>query len=151
MADIADEQPLEPELEMLLSQLVEAHRNVPSNKRQSFVVTLRMLRPDTVAHPGLPNEQIEARLVDLEMLAREGLLHDSNSRGTPCFDITREGFAYYEKLKRGSGLPIEQIETDIKRYMDAHSFQLEKPFRNSQLPLLNATNHATWTRTRRVT
>lgn len=35
------------------------------------------------------------------------------------YDVISEGFAYYEEMKTSAGEPVQQIETEVRAYLDA--------------------------------
>jgi hypothetical protein len=118
-----DEILLEKEQIELLVRLVEAARNVPRERREKFFVSQALNRPDMIVHPGLPNRQTEGYVGDVEELGTKGLLSvDFTPRGTPKFDVTPEGFRYYEELK-SQGPPTERVETTVREYLESPMFQ----------------------------
>jgi len=111
---------LEPEQQNLLVELVEAHRQVPRDKRGSFlmIVALNHLR-----HLGLRSWQFQAPRADVEILARYGLLSvRRNDAGNLDIDVTPEGFDFYAQLKQRSSAPVEQVEDEVRRYLDSAMF-----------------------------
>jgi hypothetical protein len=119
---------LEQEQKDLLAALVEAARNVPRNWRKPF--SFRECQSDSwIEHPGLPDKTLDAYKGDIETLAREGLLALSyGSRAQISgFDVTPQGFAYYEWMKQRAGQPIQNVETTIRDYLDADHFQQKYP------------------------
>jgi hypothetical protein len=117
---------LEQEQKELLSALVEAARNVPRNRRRKFMF-IQCMQNSWVQHPGLPDRTLEAYKGDIEILAREGLLAISYSRNTLNFDVTPQGFKYYEQMKQHAGQPVQRIETTIRNYLVADYFQQKYP------------------------
>ena len=65
---------LEPELEDLLSKLVEADKKIPAEKRRKFRFTKAWKREDSIEHPGLPGGEMQACLSNLEELERLGFV-----------------------------------------------------------------------------
>jgi hypothetical protein len=116
---------LEQEQEDLLSAVVEAARNVPSNRRQKFMFIECQQRYSLVLHPGLPDKRLDVYQGDVEILAHEGFLKLSyGSRGQISgFDVLPRGFEYYEQMKRRAGQPVQRIETTIRDYLVADHFQ----------------------------
>jgi hypothetical protein len=95
---------LRPEQEELLAVLVEADRKVLSSERRQFLA-FRAVGGDSLNHPGLSSEHTAIYYPDLELLLEKGLLHATNHEsGQMTFDVTQEGFAYYEALKQGNPL-----------------------------------------------
>jgi hypothetical protein len=118
---------LEPEQEQLLVTVVEASRNVSRDQRQKFFV-FEGIRDNSISHPGLPGGEIPAYSGDVEILGSKGLVNLSyGTQGSPLFDVTPEGFAYYEYFKRKSGEPVQQIAAEVRSYLDSQSFGLSHP------------------------
>jgi hypothetical protein len=119
---------LENEQEELLCAIVEASRNMPSEKRQEFFrITSSM--GDHLQHSGLPDGEIEFHYPDLDVLYGEGLIQVTHTSqyGIVRFYVHPKGFRYYRYLKEKSGQPIEHIEKEVHSYIDAHEFQKEYP------------------------
>ena len=115
---------LEEEQKQLLEFLVEAYRNVKREKRRVFIFFEMPNGRSTIDHPGLPNGRVEAYKGDIETLEREGLialkygLHDVLE-----FDVTPQGFKYYEGIKHSQSQPVFRVENAIKHFIDADRFQ----------------------------
>lgn len=119
---------LEPEQEELLVTLVEAQRRVPRSRRDKFYVVEGYTTAPTVMHPGLQSTHLGVPLSDFEALARAGLMEKSyGSEGTPRFDVTGEGFAYYAEMKQRVNEPAQRLEHEVRRYLDADQFQRQYP------------------------
>lgn len=117
---------LEPEQEELLSTLVEITRNTPRKDRGAFMVEL-MSQGDILVSPG-GGPRPEIYYGDVEILASKGLVNMRfGDLGTPNFDVTPEGFEYYRIMKERSGKPMEQIEDEVTKYLEAHDFQQRYP------------------------
>lgn len=124
---VFDEVLLEPEQKGLLCQLVEAARNVPRDKRHKFLAA-QSFGGDSILHDGLPGGSIRAYFGDIEILANEGLVHLSyGSERTPMFDVPPLGFKYYEQMKQQSGQPIQQVETEVRTYLNTQAFREKYP------------------------
>jgi hypothetical protein len=110
----------EKEQEEALSILVEAHRNVPRDKREAF---LMLITDETnyaiVTHPGLPGGKVEIYEGDINTLRRSGLIVVSDV----TFEITSQGFAYYKRMKEREGQPAQRIESNSRSYLEAATFQ----------------------------
>lgn len=118
---------LEPEQKELFKTLVEASRNVSRQNRQKFFAIDYMGGSDII-HPGLPDGKLPAYLGDLDALANENLISMSyGSKGTPNFDVTPQGYKYYEQLKEQEGLPIQRLEATMKSYLSSDKFQQKYP------------------------
>lgn len=122
---------LEDEQKELLSKLVEASRNV--SKRTMFLAVTRWeLGGDVttkVYHNGLPDGKIDIFKGDLELLADAGLVSPlSEAPGRALqFYVSPSGSNYYEELKATQGTPLETVESEIHRYLDADHFQQRYP------------------------
>jgi len=117
---------LMPEQEELLSQLVEAYRRVPRDQRRKFGL-IESMTSTSLLHPGLPGRP-PVHKSDLEILRDKNLLFVTyGSRGMSWYDITPEGFAYYEYMKQRAGQPVQQVEAENRRYLDAEQFKCQYP------------------------
>jgi hypothetical protein len=117
---------LEQEQEELLSILVEAHRNLPRQQREPFMVSTFDDRVNVeVQHRGLPSGSTGAYPGDINTLARERLISLDNELDglVYSFDITLQGFAYYREMNLRDGQPLERIETNIRNYLAAYPFR----------------------------
>jgi hypothetical protein len=117
---------LEPEQKDLLSQLVEATRSVPRTERRPFMY-IRFSGGEAVQGNRI---NIPVLGQDLDVLMNNGLiaLENYHTKGTGYnFYVPPDGFAYYEDLKRESGEPAIQIETEVTHYLDAEAFQAAYP------------------------
>jgi hypothetical protein len=109
----------EKEQEEALAALVEAHRNVPRDKRERFLMsTFDETNNALIRHPGLPNRRIEIYEGDISALRRAGLIAFSGS----MFEITDRGFDYYKRMKERAGQPVERVEANSRKYLDASIF-----------------------------
>jgi hypothetical protein len=110
---------LQQEQEDLLKNMIEAVRNTPRDQRSRFILV-----DGGMVHSGLPGGFYDVHLGDLEVLTRYNLLsRTSNSRGAPVYDVHPLGFQYYEHLQKRNGEPVDQIETEVRLYIDAHDFE----------------------------
>jgi hypothetical protein len=118
---------LEPEQKELLSVLVEAARNLPSDKRQPFFVYSNRGQVNyEIHHPGLPNGTREAYPGDLQALLQAHLLSQSLSDNS-AYEINSVGFQYYAELKRRSGEPVGRMQELAKSYLQASHFSQKYP------------------------
>lgn len=125
--EIEDKIVLEPVQKEILITVVEAARNTPIDKRQKFFVA-QSFGGDDLIHSSVPKDKTHIYFGDVEALAREGLLAlGYGSGGTPSFDVTPQGFRYYEYLMGKLGEPVERIEKTIKRYIDTGNFVKKYP------------------------
>ncbi|MDT4898395.1 MAG: hypothetical protein QOH25_3472 [Acidobacteriota bacterium] len=110
----------EKEQEEALAILVEAHRNVPRDKREAF---LMMTTDETnnayIWHPGLPSGNAEIYEGDINILSRAGLIAFSDK----TFEITSRGFAYYKWMKEREGQPVQRIESNSRSYLETATFR----------------------------
>lgn len=122
---------LEKEQEELLSTLVEASRNVPRQRRQSFLAYLTASDSSLkwgIMHEGLPGGQVEVPECDLNILRHSGLLAAQTvGRDTIRFDISPRGLEYYEKTKKEAAEPAERVEDEIDSYLKSDQFQRKYP------------------------
>jgi hypothetical protein len=84
---------LEKEQKELLFKIVEAARNVPSEKREEFYV-VSSSDGHFLQHNGFPEGEIEFHSPDLGILIKKGLIlvTDTNKYGVSRFAVTPEGF-----------------------------------------------------------
>lgn len=115
---------LEKEQEDLLCTIVEAARNVPSEKREEFYV-VSSSDGHFLQHNGFPEGEIEFHSPDLGILIEKGLIlvTGTNKYGVSRFAVTPEGFQYYRCLKKRSGESVEHVEKEVRSYIDSHDFQ----------------------------
>lgn len=119
---------LEEKQKQLLEYIVEAYRNVKSVDRRIFVFFDFPSGTSYIDHPGLPNGGIEAYKGDIETLAREELIALTyGQQYTYDFDITPQGFKYYEGMKYSQSQPIIRVENTVKHFIDANRFQNKYP------------------------
>ena len=113
-----------PDQRELLKKFVEAHRNVPRDRRQKFMMLRTHDRGDFVLHPGFPGGDLDVYHGDLEILAEQGFLTvSSSSQGTANYDVHPRAYRYYEYLQEQAGNPIQRIEKEIVAYLDSENFQ----------------------------
>lgn len=124
---------LETEQEELLSTLVEASRRVPREQRESFIAYTAGWGSKYpggwgIMHGGLPGGNIEVPSVDLNILAHYGFIAVSHkSESDFNFDVSPHGIAYYEEMKARAGQATQQIESEVKNYLDADGFRCRYP------------------------
>lgn len=117
---------LEPEQELLFTQLVEAVRSVPRTDRQPFMA-IRRMGGDILQGNGYSGRVLNE---DLVALSDTGLIRITNYHdrgGGFNFVIPPTALAYYEDLKSSGREPTEQIEQEVLSYLDALSFQERYP------------------------
>ena len=117
---------LENEQLELLNMIVEASRNIPHDKRQKFSV-LETSTDDILIHPGLGGKKI-IYFGDVEILARYSFVSlSSYSQSSHQFDVTPEGFRYYENLKVKITDANSKIESSALKYIQNINFEKKYP------------------------
>jgi hypothetical protein len=118
--------PLEPEQEQLFFALVEAVRSVPRSQREDFSF-IAFGQGSLVEGNGLQDEVLGS---DVQHLATVGLVEVGkyHTRGSGFnFYLPPGALSYYGELKQQSGDPVEQVETEIRSYLQADSFRAAHP------------------------
>jgi hypothetical protein len=122
---------VEPEAAELLATLVEAFRAMPREGREQFLALSGGYGPVgrvTLQHPGLVGGHLDVYQGDVESLARAGLVSSRQLSGsTRTLDVTQRGFDSYAQLKRRAGQPIQQVEQEVRSYLDGHRFARHYP------------------------
>lgn len=115
---------LEPEQDQLLATIVEMVRSVPRAERGSFLL-LEMNGGDFLLMSGAATQPM-VLASDVRMLARYGLLDSApgGSKYSTPYDVTPEGFEYYERMKAAVAGPTEGIEDAVTRYLETPDFAL---------------------------
>ncbi len=115
----------EPEQEKLLTLLVEAYRNVPSEKREPFRAT-RDNEGTSLHHPGLPGRTVPLNWEDLDTLARYGMVTvHSPGENMRSFTVSPDGFEHYSQMHGGE--PAGQVEEETLSYLDSREFRESHP------------------------
>lgn len=125
-----DSHRLEEQAKKLLAALVEAERNVPSDRRQQFLMNANMSTGNMadLMHPGLPAGRTQVYPGDIRQLAAESLVfHDEMGRGSGRVEVTPEGFEYYRVLKAGLGEPIQRTAAAAHELLTGAVFQRQFP------------------------
>ena len=118
---------LESEQKELLTLLVETSRKMPRDERRKFIVA-QSQGGDTLLVPGHPNQNFKVYMGDIEILAREGLVDITyGSRGSPNVNVLPLGYAYYKHMNRQSGQPLDNVEKQVRSYLNAESFHQKYP------------------------
>ena len=118
---------LEAEQEELLGKFVEADRNVPAGQRNKFLGYENMQGFGTFISVGMPGISFGGSVTDAQVLVSKGLLGMThNSRGAPLFYALPEGRRYYE-WRKGSHLPAEAVEQELKTYLSTGEFRTRYP------------------------
>jgi hypothetical protein len=118
---------LEQEQEDLLRALVEASRNVPRDEREKFLYVNLLADGSYIQHPGLSDGQIRVYEGDVDALEIAGLLIATYVNLGRDLDVSPLGFRVYEEMQRRSGAPAQQVEEELKRYLEADAFQRSYP------------------------
>ncbi len=114
---------LEQEQKDLLHTLVEAHR---ANREHPFLVASS--RDGTsIVHDALPSGGIPASAGDVRALANAGMLSIVPLARGLVFYMSPLGVRYSGHLKAAAERPIQQIEEDIRTYLDSERFQHDYP------------------------
>jgi hypothetical protein len=113
----------------LLSDLVEASRKLPTDRRQEFVgfEVSQLAGRVIVRHPGFDSDYTAHRQ-DLELLAQGDLIASSmTSRDTRWFYVTPKGFRLYAQMKREAGAPAERVESHARKHLNHERFRQRYP------------------------
>lgn len=118
---------LEQEQEDLLKVLVEASRNVSRDQREEFH-HLTDGDGSSMMHPGLPGRQIRVHDGDVSILQAQGLLlMTGQGRWHRSFVVTPQGVGHYQEMQRRSAAPAQQVEDEVRKYLDGDAFQRAHP------------------------
>jgi hypothetical protein len=105
----------------LLGHLVEAER--ASAVRCEFRALRTDQGVDVMYHPGLAGGGAPVVWSDLEELARVGLVAMERDLGSVArITVRPRGFRYYEDLKQSASRPLEQVEDEVRRFLDGGFF-----------------------------
>lgn len=118
---------LEQEQKDFLCLVVEASRSIPRARRARFFLHETAGGENFLTHPSLPDFQPDAYRGDIEALSRVGLLIPSYDARSLSFDVSPEGFRYYEWLRGTNNQPVQRIEADVARHLEADWFQNQYP------------------------
>ena len=119
---------LEPEQKQLLIVIVEIARSIPKDKRQKFPSFKSSSGQSWIKHRAIPDWDHECYEGDLEILISRGLLNPSyGGNGLSGFDVTPEGFQYYEYLKKQAGEPLNVIDDTVRNHLFSFDFQRKYP------------------------
>jgi hypothetical protein len=113
---------LDREQEQTLVTIVELVRSVPRSERHAFFLSETFGGADLIIHGINFNPPVLA--ADIRELASLGLLRRApgGSVGNTPYDVTREGFAYYDALMRGNKGPAQALETNVMSYLGTEDF-----------------------------
>jgi hypothetical protein len=112
--------PLETSQQELLAQLLEADERVEDGWRQFLVVGTQS--GSTLIHPKMKNREIDAG--DVRTLAEYRLIRRVPTSGTtPNYEVGPAGRQYVTWWKQQAGGPIEQVEAEVRRFLDGEGFR----------------------------
>jgi len=118
---------LEPEQKDFLCLVVEASRNIPLARRAKFYLCETAGGEDFLIHPSLPDFKPDADRGDIEILHRVGLLLATYDGRSLTFDVSPDGFRYYEYLKSTNNQPVRRVESEVAKHLEAQGFQNQYP------------------------
>jgi hypothetical protein len=111
---------LEKGQEDLLSDLVDADRRVEDNYHQFILAGVDS--GYILIHPKLDNREVDAG--DVRTLHEHGLLRQLPTSGRqPNYEVTPVGRRYYAWMKGRQGDALEAVEVEVRRFLDAATFQ----------------------------
>jgi len=116
---------LEPEQEEMLSELAEATRRIPRERRHAWIV-LQETGPTQLIMAGSP-VTLAAQVQDLEVLNRAGLVSMAWTGRNYTVYVTPVGFRYYERLRTQSAEPVAQLEREVRRLLEGEAFATRHP------------------------
>jgi hypothetical protein len=108
--------------EQLLAALVEASRHVADRSAREFVV----VSPDqgTWISGGGLTDALTVEDADIQVLGDERLIRiTSAGRSMSRFRVTPEGENYYADMKARAGEPVQEVEDDVRNYLDSEPFR----------------------------
>jgi hypothetical protein len=115
----------EPQI-VLLCELVEAVRRVPSGRDEEFIAfqALGDDRRIPVRHSGFPGDHYYAHQQDIVILEHAGLITmNKKDQNLAIFFIHPKGFKHYEHVKRTMGAPLERAEVEVRRLLVSDHFK----------------------------
>lgn len=116
---------LEKQQKELLADLVEADRLVEAGMPRHFIV-LGMLQGYVLTHPKMEIETIDPG--DVRALQEYGLIRPVPSSGRdPVFEVANAGRRYYAWMKQSDTEPVERVETEARRLVEAAGFRQRHP------------------------
>jgi len=116
--------PLESSQQDLLAELVDADDRVEDGWRQFLVIGTA--DGNILAHPKLEKGEIDAG--DIRTLAEYGLIRQVPTTGrTPNYEATPIGRRYVTWWKQRAGVPVAQVEEEVRRFLDSDRFRQRHP------------------------
>jgi hypothetical protein len=112
----------QPQVTLLLD-LFEASRRQP--QREFVGVTAMQMYPKfSIQHPGLQSGY-RAQLADLQELESQELirLRVNATRDVLHFSVRPKGTTFYSEVRRQNGMPVENMEAGMRRFLDQQPFQ----------------------------
>jgi hypothetical protein len=113
-----------PEHEALLARLVSVDRNLPRDRQETFFFHQAFSGDAWARHPSAPDIRIPVQKGDIDVLSRRGFIRLSYAGNAIwVFDITPEGAAYYEQMAKRPADSVQQVEAEVRRFLDADDFR----------------------------
>lgn len=121
---------LEPEQKELFIRICEVVKTIPRDDRMDLIYAKYAVGGCLVI-PSMKSgftEFEDVHAADMDEFASKGLMRIRYSKnGTPNYNITPEGFLYYEWLMKQQGEPVERIEKHTRNYLDLDEFRKRYP------------------------
>jgi hypothetical protein len=125
MSIVFEEVLLEKQQRELLGDLVEADRLVDAGMPRQFLV-LGMLQGYVLTHPKMEKETIDPG--DVRALEEYRLIRRIASSGRdPAYEVTNAGRQYYAWMKQSAAQPVERVEAEARRLVQADRFRERHP------------------------
>ena len=116
-----DDLPLEKAQKDLLADLVEADARIEPPKLRQFMV-IGVGTGHILVHPEMERDRVDPG--DVRTLEEYALVRSIPTSGTtPNYEVTPIGRQYYAWMKQQQGEPVERVEAEIRRLLDARSFR----------------------------
>jgi len=116
---------LEKQQKELLADLVEADRLIEDGMPRHFIV-LGMLQGYVLTHPRMERETIDPG--DVRTLEEYRLIRRIASSGRdPAYEVTNTGRSYYAWMKQSVAEPVERLEAEARRLVQADRFRERHP------------------------
>lgn len=120
-----DDITLEPEQKELFITICETVKKIPRDERMDMLYAKYTVGGCLII-PSMNSgitEFEDVQSADMDEFSAKGLMRIRYSiKGTPNYNISPEGFLYYEWLMKQQGAPVERIEQNIRKYLDLESF-----------------------------
>ncbi|HKP51414.1 MAG TPA: hypothetical protein VJ183_02055 [Chloroflexia bacterium] len=109
----------------ILFAMVEAMHSVPDGSTIPFDFMSHDLG-SFLMHKGLPSGNLDVLPLHLDILEDAGLVRGSGARGGD-YVVTPLGSLYYRYCMVRTGSPVERIESNVHRYLNADDFRQRYP------------------------